>query len=179
MSCDRRHTPVSNVQSAETHSGFIRLREGGREGRAEQAAALTRPEEVMSKKLAQVTWLDVRCSFSTRKDGDPHMRTAQTPNFCENTTTPLFQTFSNNSSSVGGDTGCGWDGESKSAIRSSGHGTGIRRYRRCNNSRQRSAHSLATGPAMADPFISPLGLTTVGACQEWVSSLTSALFESQ
>lgn len=31
---------------------------------------------------------------------------------------------------------------------------------------QKSAHSLATGPVIADPFISPLGLTITPALSE-------------
>ena len=38
---------------------------------------------------------------------------------------------------------------------------------------QRSAHSLATGPVMPDPFISPLGLTMTPALSEAANNFKS------
>ncbi len=40
---------------------------------------------------------------------------------------------------------------------------------------QSSAHSLATGPVMADPFISPFGLIITPALSKWINKINHIL----
>lgn len=70
---------------------------------------------------------------------------------------------SDDGAGVRGDTRC-WSSTRVSVCSARGGRGGRRKSRgKGGDARQRSAHSFATGPAMAEPFISPLGLTMTPA----------------